>query len=508
MNVGEQIFSALTDVGTDLVDMAEHQRFDRSPWRKLASMAACLAVILGLGAALWYYLPGTPVQPVDPDPVITDDPIDNPAPGPEQAADEAVNRKELDALPFYIFASDPEDDTKPSKVLDADGQVILEVASGHVEPLVDQLTGEYVGIMVYHLAPGQTLGSAYLDEYTLDGKQVYSHLMAYAHEILGDIEIISSYADGLYSAALYGHSQKDWLRGDLLSGQVVGNCIIATPMNRTGEEIWVFDSTGKLTVFDDPAMDSYYVSGGKTYFIVADAEGRLGLTDDHGNQLVPCQYTDIYSSRNGYLRCRDKNGSYAIDEATGQVMFQWAYDILEVYDDLALVNDRSGNVLLVDRDGAAVAQGQSILALDDENDGAPEGFLIQENGRCTFLRADGSVLSSFTAQGEVEIITSRTAALMEDGQVTLLYPRTGEVRTDLGKAYTAVSPILEDNQVTGLFYAEYDGGTDLLQEDGTVVLKGILQSEDRQGDAFPCEENGVRGLRRLDGSWLCREDAK
>ena len=57
MNIGEQIFEALTDVGTDLVDMAEHQRFAKSPWRKAVSMAACLAMVVGMGAAAWQILP-------------------------------------------------------------------------------------------------------------------------------------------------------------------------------------------------------------------------------------------------------------------------------------------------------------------------------------------------------------------------------------------------------------------------------------------------------------------
>lgn len=508
MNLGEQIFSALTDVGTDLVDMAEHQRMERSPWRKLGSIAACLAVLLGLGAALRYYLPGTSIQQVESDPIIQDTSVDSPIPSPEQTDTEPISLRALNSPPFYIFASDPEDDTKPTKVLDPNGQVILEVASGRVEPLVNQLTGEYEKIMVYHLAQGQTLESAYLDEYTLEGDLISSHLMAYSHEILGDIEIISSYANGLYSATLYGHPETKWLRGDLLSGQVVGNCIIATPTNRSGEEFWIFDSTGNLTVFDSFAIDSYYVSGGKTYFIVANSEGSLGLTDDHGNQLAPCQYTDIYSCYNGYLRCRDKNSSYILDEATGQAVFQWPYDILDAFDELALVNDSDSSVLLVDWDGSILAQGESILPLDDENDGIPEGFLIQNADRCTFLRADGSVLSSFTVQGQAEIVTSRTAALVDHGSLTLLYPQTGESYSDFDKSYTQISPILEDGQTTGLFYAVYDGGTDLLQEDGTVILEGILDSEDRQGDVFPCQQDGVRGLRRLDGSWLYLEDTK
>ena len=53
----ERLFRAIGDVGGDLVDLAEKQTFAPSPWRKWGSLAACLAVLLCLGALAMPYFP-------------------------------------------------------------------------------------------------------------------------------------------------------------------------------------------------------------------------------------------------------------------------------------------------------------------------------------------------------------------------------------------------------------------------------------------------------------------
>lgn len=52
----EDLFRAIGDVGDDLIHMAEHKRFPNY-WKKWVPMAACMALIVGLGAMALPYFP-------------------------------------------------------------------------------------------------------------------------------------------------------------------------------------------------------------------------------------------------------------------------------------------------------------------------------------------------------------------------------------------------------------------------------------------------------------------
>lgn len=65
MTTGEYIFEALGGVGGDLIDMAEKITFPRSLWRRAVPWAACLAVLAGMAAGVWYLLPQTAVEPAE-----------------------------------------------------------------------------------------------------------------------------------------------------------------------------------------------------------------------------------------------------------------------------------------------------------------------------------------------------------------------------------------------------------------------------------------------------------
>jgi len=49
---------------------------------------------------------------------------------------------------------------------------------------------------------------------------------------------------------------------------------------------------------------------------------------------------------------------------------------------------------------------------------------------------------------------------------------------------------------------------DIVREDGTVVLSGLSAMWTRQGDVFYTDDGQVRGLIRLDGTWLYQEPAQ
>ncbi len=59
------------------------------------------------------------------------------------------------------------------------------------------------------------------------------------------------------------------------------------------------------------------------------------------------------------------------------------------------------------------------------------------------------------------------------------------------------------------YYATADGGTlhDLLTSDGRLVLEGLSQIYDINGEAVVCTKDGVRGLLSFDGEWIYQEPA-
>lgn len=52
----EKLFEALTNIGDDLLLMAENMRFP-NPWRRWGKLAACIALVLCLGIAALPYFP-------------------------------------------------------------------------------------------------------------------------------------------------------------------------------------------------------------------------------------------------------------------------------------------------------------------------------------------------------------------------------------------------------------------------------------------------------------------
>lgn len=63
MTVAEQILDALGEVGMDLVDMSEKQRFPKSFLRRTLPVAACLALMLAGGVLAQHYLTAAPAVP-------------------------------------------------------------------------------------------------------------------------------------------------------------------------------------------------------------------------------------------------------------------------------------------------------------------------------------------------------------------------------------------------------------------------------------------------------------
>lgn len=98
-NREERLFRALGDVGSDLIDTAEHKKFLVSPWRKFLPVAACAAILVTAALVL---LPK--LKELEADPSVSDSQTTTEAPAetetvpeqvPEQVPEEAVPKARL-----------------------------------------------------------------------------------------------------------------------------------------------------------------------------------------------------------------------------------------------------------------------------------------------------------------------------------------------------------------------------------------------------------------------------
>ena len=76
---GTDLLQAMAYVGHDLVDEAEQRRFPKPLWRRWAGLAACLAVLTGLGLGTALLLRASPQVSPAPAPAQTENPASLPA---------------------------------------------------------------------------------------------------------------------------------------------------------------------------------------------------------------------------------------------------------------------------------------------------------------------------------------------------------------------------------------------------------------------------------------------
>ena len=525
MKRSEQVLLAMNGIGDDLVVMAEQQTFPRSPWQRILPAAACLALILGAAAVL-RQLPAVPVQAEPPaQEAVLEAPAKVVPPEPEVAytieeePEQPAFTRALNSQPFYILNPNPETADGPSKAISSEGEVLLEVESGQIEPLIDHLTGEYIAILVCRRAAGTAIEGYQYDIYTLDGKQVVTGMAAYDVDCLGNIILVLE-SDGInYRASVFRRDSYELLRNDFRTGMIVGDCIWLTPQDGDGSVQYLMDGTGALTTAETP-VDSYFVWHDRTYFVTGQGGENLGLMDSKGRELIIGKYAKVcYGISNGYARCEDDNGHYLVDIRTGEEVFRWNHPILDAFENHIILHTEDYQYALADWNGNILATGTSIQPVDDENDGAPELFVVTQNDSTIYLNPAGEVLVVTPADRSIveNYITSRTVAtyqyLEEDHHEIFLIDLTTGTRTQLDQTYTTISPIWEDDQATGLFYAAKievtgeigDVQCDIIREDGTVLLSGLDELWTRQGDVFYTEDENTRGLIRLDGTWLYQE---
>ncbi len=524
-----QILNAMSGIGEDLVIMAEQQRFPRSVWQQILPVAACLLIIIGGIAGL---------NKLNSDPVYTQPPTEVETPPeavqppeeiivPEEPAEEppAIPHcvKELKTPAFYIFDTDDTTDANPSKAIAPDGTVLVSVENGKIEPLIDQATGEYMAIMVYHRSDGQTIHEVSYDIYNLEGENMVTGLQAYDVDCLGNVVMVLSDMGGELTVDLYQRDTYASIFGGYGSGIIVGDCIWLE-LQIDGDVVqYVADREGTVRKVMKP-IDNDYVWNGQTYFVTNTAEG-MGLLDSHCESLLPeVEGRTIYGISNGYARCEDENGFYLMDIRTAAEVFRWQDHIIDAFEDF-VVAYTNGMQSLILWDGNIVATGKQIRHVDCDMDGRPELYMVEKEDAVDWIAigADGAVTTGtlpLLANGIMyvgEYLSSRTAVCYgaDPEEIWLVSIPDGE-KTELKRRYGTTYAILEDGQPTGLFTARWhpDDCTDIpglrydiIREDGTVLLEGLTVLEGgtehiwtRQGDVFYTENDSMPSLIRIDGT--------
>lgn len=522
MKQAEQILQAMGGIGDDLVILAEQQTFSRSIWQKAIPAAACLMLILGAAAAL-RQLPADPVRPQPAPETVLEKPAQKAEPDVaytinepmEDLTEEKAFVRELQPLPFYVFDPDLVNDNTPSKAIGADGTVLLEVESGRIEPLIDQATGEYLAISVLHYPEGAEMEDYYVDLYDLSGSPIREHLPAYGVACVGNVFLVSYVQDGQDMTDLYLRREEALaytLQGS--TAMVIGDAVWAHAPGSDGDEWWIFDSDG-LRRGVEYRMETWWQDGSGTYVDARDLDGNHWLLDPMGNKLLSVDGYDLVTGvSNGYACCMTGETSELVELATGEVVFRCSGMITDVYAEAILTMTAEGGYRLLDWHGAILMEADLILPADDDADGQPELLSVSTEDSRLFLWANGEIASVIPPEQNVELITSRTAGIMQDwgagmNTLRLLNLETMEEIPLEKEAYITYAPILEESQATGLLYAAYtDGETlrcDILREDGTVLIAGLSEIWGRQGDVFYTDTGDQRGLIRIDGTWIYRE---
>jgi hypothetical protein len=82
--------------------------------------------------------------------------------------------------------------------------------------------------------------------------------------------------------------------------------------------------------------------------------------DAKGNEIIPCIYTEINSTTNGYVRCKDKDMDCVVELQTGKEVFRSTCSILDAYENLTVINDGNGVFQLVDRNNRELCSAPGI----------------------------------------------------------------------------------------------------------------------------------------------------
>ena len=231
----EKLFTALADVGDDLLDMAQNKRFV-NPWKRWGKIAACLAVVICLTALALPYFPmgcGSSMQKGSADMAVTMENASEAAEAEEKpmedlAAGEAAPVEE--EAPAETPAMSPETEEKLEQDVTAEKTMTKFVVCGTYYYLERQYfvpldtppreLGEELGTVSAADLPdlvGCTVYrqqySAVFDRYAVDGQAVTQNVWVktadgYVHAVTVNEKIVSRYS---LSDVIQAAQDEQWL---------------------------------------------------------------------------------------------------------------------------------------------------------------------------------------------------------------------------------------------------------------------------------------------------------
>ena len=164
MKFAEQLLDAMGGVGVDLVDMSETMRFPKSFWRRSLPVAACAALMVGLGVLGQRYLFSgqTAVLGAEEvsEPLAVEETVKSEKPSeaesvhgkmetvktPALQADPGMNPVIKEAGAVYVLEL-TDGIIGPAVAVNDRGEVLLQTDHGSLEVLTDKASGEQVALL-------------------------------------------------------------------------------------------------------------------------------------------------------------------------------------------------------------------------------------------------------------------------------------------------------------------------------------------------------------------------
>ncbi len=520
MNVGEQIFTAMSYIGLDLVDTAEQKRYAPTWGRQLLSAAACLALILGTLTMVWKLQSPEAEPPVY---IAAEAPAEMEPPVTDEPAALPLTKR----YPLYILDQEGMNLSDPVKVLDSDGNVLYEADFGMVRLLQDSYSGEYIGFYSLIYDSPEAPHSEAMEVYDLEGNLVQTLENVTELEILNDMAVITETRDGKLYGTVKRHTDGAVLwegpEGASVRGQYIvsyqnidGNSYYDVP---EGMEKWVvIDAYGTICEIDT-TFESYprCDNGVDIYFPKQDREtGKWGLVDGSGKQVTAPRYTRFIDLQDNFSHWEDGSDHVVTSLLNGEEIFRSSeYTITHIYQDYFLAENGQGSYLL-DRDGAQLysspfPSGIAVIG----NPYSPEGFLIQsQEEHYEYRSVSGHAAGTY--YGRISRVSDHIILLMQEDESLMIDLTSGEELAVLPAGYqmgfhlrNGGWPSAHDDPYTGYVILsirlERQEQFDLYWEDGTLIRSDLGFCNTVSPGALYVSKDGIHGLMAYDGTWIYQE---
>lgn len=507
----EQLLEALGNVGIDLVERAEDAVKLGRRWSGIVSAAACLVLLLGVGAAAYSNLFAQPQQmeqPQQTEQLVLELP------------DTPIQTEET--LPVYLISGRRDEG---SMAINADGEVVVSLAQGYLELLQDAATGKTLAIEAHTQTGITPQAGDQISLYDLEGNLLHT-LPAREISVAGDTAVVV-YAD---HAALYNRSSGSLIREELETAWVVQDLVIGISKEDPDYYLLRSDTGPMLGHIQKAAVEAVVDHEAGVQFVYRE-NGKLGLMDADGTMRVEPVYDEVSVVDRQWLFGRKGETWFAVNWQTGQTLElhkpQQVWDGGAVYEDAQNPGCMLFATFSYDSDGKIdgwqvhTEPCVAIEVVDDDGNGVPELLVAMEyNDHYSVWHPDGMLLNRIEAD-TLTIVNSRTGIgvrASEDGsgEFFLIDLKTGDERHEFAKAYDYGTTIyfpnsMEDGSRPGYFYARYyEAGEhiDLLAEDGTLLLENLATDTNPYlgDDVFLCGGNGTVRLCRANGNVLYEEE--